>query len=508
MGAKLSNGKYVVEGFLSSGGFGNTYVATDTSFDERVAIKELYIKGVCGRMEGGCTISVSLTENQRTFAAQQEKFKKEARRLRKLANTHIIRVHDLFDENGTSYYVMDLVDGESLSQRIKRTKQPLTEQELMLILPQVLDALQTVHAEGIWHLDLKPANIMLDRRGNAVLIDFGASKQLKNKDGEALSTSSALAYTQGYAPSEQMEQNIEKFGPWTDLYALGATMYNLLTRNQPPSPSDIEEDADEALPLPKEVSKKTRDLILWLMKPNRKMRPQSVADVRQFLLETADQPKPEPQKKASDTPKPADTGETELRQKPHGTKPQPDVTKKREHSKGLAYAKYAVVAAVVVGIGIGAVGLSRSCSGQEQVAVVADSDTVAVAVMEKVTDRSITVSRGPENMRHFTYTGNVDSNGMPQGEGSAQFAAYGNIPAATYEGNFIDGMCEGEGQMVFSTGDRFEGSFNEGYYDKGTYTLADGSSFRGTFRNGAPWDGSWYTKDGQEDGRVKNGQEQ
>lgn len=509
MGAKLSNGKYVVEGFLSSGGFGNTYVATDTSFDERVAIKELYIKGVCGRMEGGCTISVSLTENQRTFAAQQEKFKKEARRLRKLSNPHIIRVHDLFDENGTSYYVMDLVDGESLSQRIKRTKQPLTEQELMLILPQVLDALQTVHAEGIWHLDLKPANIMLDRRGNAVLIDFGASKQLKNKDGEALSTSSALAYTQGYAPSEQMEQNIEKFGPWTDLYALGATMYNLLTRNQPPSPSDIEEDADEALPLPKEVSKKTRDLILWLMKPNRKMRPQSVADVRQFLLETADQPKPEPQKKASDTPKPADTGETELRQKPHGTKPQPDVTKKREHSKGLAYAKYAVMAAVVVGIGIGAATLGRSCSESGQLAEVVDSDTVVVMpAMEQVTDRSITVARGPENMRSFIFTGMVDAEGLPQGEGSAKFAAYGNIPAATYEGNFVDGMCEGEGQMAFSTGDRFEGSFAEGYYDKGTYTLADGSSFRGTFRNGSPWDGSWYTKDGQVDGSVKNGQEQ
>ncbi len=378
MGAKLSNGKYVVEGFLSSGGFGNTYVATDTSFDERVAIKELYIKGVCGRMEGGCTISVSLTENQRTFAAQQEKFKKEARRLRKLSNPHIIRVHDLFDENGTSYYVMELVDGESLSQRIKRTKQPLTEQELMLILPQVLDALQTVHAEGIWHLDLKPANIMLDRRGNAVLIDFGASKQLKNKDGEALSTSSALAYTQGYAPSEQMEQNIDKFGPWTDLYALGATMYNLLTLNVPPSPSDIEEDADEALPLPKEVSKKTRDLILWLMKPNRKMRPQSVTDVKQFLLETADQPMQEPLSKHKKTQKPDDPDETELKQKHHAPTQQPAKPATGGKGKGLAYAKYAVMAAMVVGIGIGAATLGRSCSESGQLAEVVDSDSVVV----------------------------------------------------------------------------------------------------------------------------------
>lgn len=269
IGTLLSNGKYRIEQYLSSGGFGNTYVATDLAFDEKVAIKELYIKGVCGRNEATNEVAITLTENQRTFEAQREKFRKEARRLRRLSNAHIVKVHDLFDENGTSYYVMDFIEGESLGARIKRMGHPMSPADVMLTLPQILDALETVHNDGIWHLDMKPGNIMIDRKGNIQLIDFGASKQLRNSDGQSLTTSSAMAYTPGYAPSEQMEQNIEKFGPWSDLYALGATLFNLLTEQTPPSPSDIDDDVNEAIIqyLPNTVSTKLRDLIVWLMKP-------------------------------------------------------------------------------------------------------------------------------------------------------------------------------------------------------------------------------------------------
>lgn len=283
IGTLLASGKYRIERYLASGGFGNTYLATNIAFDEKVAIKELFIKGICGRSEDETQISISLSENRETFIAQQEKFRKEARRLRKMTNPHIVRVHDLFDENGTSYYVMDLVDGESLSARLKRTKRPLFESEILKILPQILDALECVHKEGIWHLDLKPANIMIDNSNCVKLIDFGASKQLRNPNGDSLSTSSAIAYTPGYAAVEQMEQNFEKFGPWTDLFSLGATLYNLLTMQQPPSPSDLEENATAALKFPAVVSEKIEKLILWLMKPNRKMRPQSIHEVNQFL---------------------------------------------------------------------------------------------------------------------------------------------------------------------------------------------------------------------------------
>lgn len=177
VGATLQMGKYRIERYLSSGGFGNTYVAYNTEFEETIAIKEFFLKGVNQRDGNNTTVSVSNSDNMTMFAEQLNKFKKEARRIRKLHNPHIVAVHDLFEENGTAYYVMDYVDGESLSERLKRLGRPLDEQEVRDYLPQLLDALQTIHAQDIWHLDLKPGNIMVDRQGTVRLIDFGASKQ-------------------------------------------------------------------------------------------------------------------------------------------------------------------------------------------------------------------------------------------------------------------------------------------------------------------------------------------
>lgn len=285
VGAVLKN-SYRIERYLSSGGFGNTYVATIIEFDEIVVIKEFFISGVTERDHNSSTVSVSNSTNQLFFEGQLKKFKKEARRLRKLKHDNIVSVHDLFEENGTAYYVMDYIDGESLSERIKRTGLPIGENDAINLFVQVLNALETVHEMGIWHLDLKPGNIMVDRNGHVKLIDFGASKQQSALDG-GITTSSAVAYTNGYAPREQMEQNIDKFGPWTDIYALGATLYNLLTTFGPPLPTDLDDDEtpdkSRALPMPY-VSEKVKRLILWMMQTNRKKRPQSIAQVRQFLF--------------------------------------------------------------------------------------------------------------------------------------------------------------------------------------------------------------------------------
>ena len=283
----ILRGIYRIDSYLSSGGFGNTYVATNIEFNERYAIKEFFMKGVTQRDGDSSTVSVSNSINQDSFLQQKEKFKKEARRLRQLNNPHIVKVHDLFEENGTAYYVMDYVDGENLSERLKRTGLPIKEVDVNNILPQILDALQTVHDAGIWHLDLKPANIMVDKTGQVKLIDFGASKQMNTQKGGA-TTSTAISYTNGYAPREQMEQNYDKFGPWTDLYALGATLYNLLTNKRPPLPTDIDDDMSDdkhlALPMPN-VSDKMKQLILWLMKTNRMQRPKTVKDIKDIQMD-------------------------------------------------------------------------------------------------------------------------------------------------------------------------------------------------------------------------------
>ncbi|MBQ7440137.1 MAG: protein kinase, partial [Prevotella sp.] len=123
----ILRGIYRIDSYLSSGGFGNTYVATNIEFNERYAIKEFFMKGVTQRDGDSSTVSVSNSINQDSFLQQKEKFKKEARRLRQLNNPHIVKVHDLFEENGTAYYVMDYVDGENLAQRQKRTGKPMSE---------------------------------------------------------------------------------------------------------------------------------------------------------------------------------------------------------------------------------------------------------------------------------------------------------------------------------------------------------------------------------------------
>ncbi len=281
-------GMYRVERQLASGGFGNTYEVVSLAFNERFALKEFFLKGVNEREKDMMTVSVSNGQNNALFEEQLAKFKKEAQRLHELHNDHIVKVHAMFEDNGTAYYIMDFIEGCSLSEKLKATKCPLPENEVRQILIQLLDALGEIHQNKLWHMDLKPANVMVDKNGKAVLIDFGASKQL-NPDGGA-TTSTALCYTPGYAPSEQVEQSMGKCGPWTDLYALGATLFNLLTNQKPPLSSDISESPDEAFAPLQGVSQEMQTLVRWLMQPPRTQRPQSVQEVLDYLNgQSADQ---------------------------------------------------------------------------------------------------------------------------------------------------------------------------------------------------------------------------
>lgn len=477
----MLRGVYRIDSYLSSGGFGNTYVATNVEFAERYAIKEFFMKGLSQRDENQTTVSVSNFENTDSFYTQKEKFKKEARRLRQLHNEHIMQVHDLFEENGTAYYVMDYVDGENLNEQLKRTEKPFTEDEINKILPQILDALQTVHNAGIWHLDLKPANILMDKNENIKLIDFGASKQMDSDKGGA-TTSTAISYTNGYAPREQMEQNYEKFGPWTDFYALGATLYTLLTGKRPPLPTDIDDDQTEnkhiALPIPVNVSFSMRKFVLLLMNTNRLLRPKSVSEIKAILEHEISEDDENTIIELN-----AISRERVIPKKTH------EENSIHHYKDGIwKFLPWALgISILVVAIFLyasnhkssGEAGLQEKAS-----AVVKDS----IAASRLVSDYDVTLALG-----RCKYSGMLNENALPTGTGIAHFD-----DGRYYKGTFINGNLEGENVFFsYKEGDVFEGSFKNNQFEKGKYTIkSSGECFVGTYKNGNPLHGKWYDKNG------------
>ena len=282
----LQGGKYRIERVLGQGGFGITYLATQVSSNRQVAIKELFIGGSGQAINDrrGNQVVVTNSANQQSFNQQKAKFKKEALRLANLNHPNLVKVHEFFEENGTAYYVMDYIEGESLRTKLNR-EGVLSESLVLKYLQQLLPALETAHKQSIWHLDIKPENIMVDRYGHVYLIDFGASKHIEQNS--TLTTSMALAYTKGYCPPELADLTYEsdlvhalkEIGPWTDIYALGATMYNLLTDSIPPSSNRLYKSGRNAFSFPSSVSSSTKDLIVWMMKPDREDRPCSVSRI-------------------------------------------------------------------------------------------------------------------------------------------------------------------------------------------------------------------------------------
>ena len=273
----ILNNRYKILRFLSSGGFGNTYEAEDEEFGAHVAIKELFISGICKRDSDNRQVSISVAENRQLFRKQKEKFRNEAARLRKINHPNVVKVRDEFEENGTAYYVMDFVRGKSLDD-MQRSGE-LNEKRSVQYINQVLAALEAVHNVDILHLDIKPSNVMVDDNNSVVLIDFGASKRVADDDGKSLSLSTGLAGTPGYAPLEQMSGKRELIGKHSDIYAVGATLYKLITGITPPDPNEILIDG-----LPDfNASTEVKDAIKSAMEVKYTNRPQSIAEFRAIL---------------------------------------------------------------------------------------------------------------------------------------------------------------------------------------------------------------------------------
>ena len=277
----LQSGKYKIVRFLSSGGFGCTYEGEHVMLHKRIAIKEFFVKDFCNRDENTSHVTVGTQSKVALVEKLRSKFIDEAVALSQLSHPNIVSVSDVFMENGTAYYVMDFIDGKSLHQIINELG-ALPEGEAISYIKDAAEALKYVHSLNRLHLDIKPGNIMVNSMDNAILIDFGASKQYDEVDGE--NTSTLLGKTPGYAPIEQMSNNVKQFTPATDIYSLGATLYKLLTGVTPPDATEIFNEGLEELP--ESISKSTNDAVMKAMELRVKNRPQTIDAFLEMLDNT------------------------------------------------------------------------------------------------------------------------------------------------------------------------------------------------------------------------------
>lgn len=275
IGSTLQNGKYEIVKVLGQGGFGITYLAIHTLLDKKVAIKEFFPKDFCDRDSDTSHITLGTSSSAELVSKLRVKFVKEAKNIAKLNHPNIVPIQDIFEENNTAYYLMDYIEGESLGDIIKRNG-ALTEERAIYYIRQIALAIDYMHSKSMNHLDIKPGNIMIRRSDDMpILIDFGTSKQYDDDGGQT--STMAPGFTHGYAPIEQYKPGgVSTFTPQTDIYALGATLYALLTGKKPPHYSEILEDG---LPsLGNNISKSVAEGVEHAMEVRKNKRPATISE--------------------------------------------------------------------------------------------------------------------------------------------------------------------------------------------------------------------------------------
>lgn len=449
----LQGGKYKIIKSLGQGSFGITYLAEHTYLGKKVAIKEFFMKELNNRADDGSITGMSDSSLSYNYC---QKFKKEAINLSQLDHPNIVRVTDSFAENGTFYYVMDYIEGQNLNDYIK--KHTLSEGEAVTIIKCVAEALIYMHEQKhMLHLDLKPGNIMLrNKDGHIFLIDFGLSKHF-DKNGQPDTSTTIGLGTAGYAPIEQANQAKNgEFRPTIDVYALGATLYKLLTRETPPDASTLvsKKNLVEDNLRAKGISENLISAIVASMMPSVDERTQTIRDFLESLngegtiipeLEV------EPEDSEEKVSKPKDE-------------------RKTSHKMLIVIICIFALAAIV---GRGMLG-------------------------GKSLPSTVTKERMTINGNMCTYTGQVsyndDNTSMADGKGKATFDN-----GCSYEGPFTNGLMHGDNALYkYANGDTFKGSLVNNLFTKGTYTVKEtGEYFTGTFDNqGQPKKGTWYDKDG------------
>ena len=385
----LQHGKYRIISTLGQGGFGITYLAENTMLKGKVAIKEFFYKEYCDRDADTRHVTVPTSGNREIVERFKQKFIKEARTIFSLNHPNIVRILDVFEENGTAYYVMDYIEGESLSEMVAR-RGYIPEAEALAYICDVAQALTYIHSKKVNHLDVKPGNMIRRRSdGKVLLIDFGVAKQY---DAASLkgTTTTPVCISAGYSPAEQYRKNgVQTFSPQSDVYALAATLYKLLTGVTPPEAMDVQ---DEGLPvdelMAKQVSQHVRLAIALAMK-GKSERTQSVELFIRHLTESSNE-------------------ETVNLHDQEPKKPQPKPKKPQSAPKIKSLYIWGIGGFVAIALLIGIIKFCARSSGGDASPETSDS-TAMVDTVPNVVNQTIKLTKGHKTKRQFVYTGEVDA---------------------------------------------------------------------------------------------------
>ena len=227
-------GRYTIEGVLGQGGFGITYLGIDELHEKKVAIKEFFPQGIVTRnIEYQDTVTVTFVGEKDNYEKGKERFLKEARTMAKFSKDKgIVKALDFFEINNTAYIVMEYLEGVTLKQYLRENKR-IDAEDLVELLVPLIESLDEIHSQGLIHRDISPDNIMVLPDGRIKLMDFGAARDYTEFGEKSLS----IVLKPGYAPPEQYQTHGVQ-GPWTDIYALCATMYKCITGENPPDAID------------------------------------------------------------------------------------------------------------------------------------------------------------------------------------------------------------------------------------------------------------------------------
>lgn len=494
--ATLQGGKYIIKKVLGQGGFGITYLAEHTLLGADVAIKEFFMKDLNNRDEETSQVSVGSNGSRELVTRFKAKFLKEARNIYRLNHPNIVRIQDIFEENGTAYYVMEYCDGGSLLDQLKLHPNGLLEVQALTYIKQVAFAVEYIHEQKMNHLDIKPGNIVLNSKGEAVLIDFGLSKQYDAETGEQTSTT-PMAISHGYAPYEQSNVGgVKDFSPATDIYSIGATLFKLITGQTPPPAQElIESELPSFSASPNVVA-----AIKAAMQLKRTDRPQSIAAWLEILekkiqiVDAGISSAPDIDEGTVPIIDPI-IAERERLNKLAKEKAEKEKTEAAARAKAEAERKareeearmYRIGVRTIISILIVAIlgiFLSFVFGGSEE--------------PERTPEpQKVMVTKEPVNFNDGTlayyWTGEL-VDGHPQGKGKIEYDMKDKDQRYIYEGNVEQGVRNDDNATLqYRNGNSYVGSFENDNFKQGRLTLKnDGVYFEGTYNENQPWNGKWY----------------